>query len=71
MTTPYTPPAIQINTRKCTLCGACADICLGGAIDIDRGAVIFNEYRCIICENCHDFYHGEDCPTGAFSIKDE
>ncbi len=71
MSSDYTAPVIKIDTKRCILCGACADICLGNAIQIDekRNAVYFESRNCIICENCHDFYFNEECPTGAFSAE--
>lgn len=71
MTVPYTPPKITINARRCQACGACADACIGGAVDIQRNAVSYDENLCIICGNCYDFFFDEECPTGAFSVDVE
>ena len=54
-----------IDTDACIACGACADACPVGVIEVDDFAVAANEDDCVGCGSCAD-----TCPVGAIEIED-
>ena len=57
---------IRIDKEKCNGCGACADACHEGAIDIINGkAELVREHFCDGLGNCLP-----ECPTGAISFEE-
>ena len=57
---------IRIDKEKCNGCGACADACHEGAIDIiDGKAELMREHFCDGLGDCLP-----DCPTGAISFEE-
>ena len=57
---------IRINKDKCNGCGACADACHEGAIDIINGkAELMREHFCDGLGDCLP-----ECPTGAISFEE-
>ena len=45
---------IQFDTGKCDLCGDCARICPGAAIEVslDERQITYNPFKCIYCGFC-------------------
>jgi pyruvate formate lyase activating enzyme len=58
---PY--PEIFIRQSKCNRCGKCLDVCLSGAIALDKEGIQINRMDCKVCMKCADI-----CPTEAISI---
>ena len=57
---------IRIDKEKCNGCGACADACHEGAIDIiDGKAELVREHFCDGLGDCLP-----ECPTGAISFEE-
>ena len=57
---------IRIDKDKCNGCGACADACHEGAIDIINGkAELVREHFCDGLGDCLP-----ECPTGAISFEE-
>ena len=57
---------IRIDKEKCNGCGACADACHEGAIDIiDGKAELMREHFCDGLGDCLP-----ECPTGAISFEE-
>jgi MinD superfamily P-loop ATPase len=57
-------PVPEINEKKCTYCGKCAEICQFKAIAVlDKAVLVFNEL-CHSCGGCM-----EVCPEGAITEK--
>ena len=57
---------IRIDKKKCNGCGACADACHEGAIDIiDGKAELVREHFCDGLGDCLP-----ECPTGAISFEE-
>ena len=57
---------IRIDKEKCNGCGACADACHEGAIDIINGkAELVREHFCDGLGDCLP-----ECPTGAISFEE-
>ena len=57
---------IHIDEEKCNGCGACADACHEGAIDIINGkAELVREHFCDGLGDCLP-----ECPTGAISFEE-
>ena len=57
---------IRIDKEKCNGCGACADACHEGAIDIINGkAELMREHFCDGLGDCLP-----ECPTGAISFEE-
>ena len=57
---------IRINKDKCNGCGACADACHEGAIDIINGkAELMREHFCDGLGDCLP-----ECPTSAISFEE-
>jgi uncharacterized protein (DUF362 family)/Pyruvate/2-oxoacid:ferredoxin oxidoreductase delta subunit len=53
-----------INREACTGCGACADVCPAGAIEMAGGKAEVREKACVSCLCCH-----EACPAGAVGTR--
>ena len=51
----------QSVSEGCTSCGACTEICQGGALDGGPGT--WNKSECLVCFDCDDI-----CPVGAVSF---
>ena len=57
---------IRIDKEKCNGCGACADACHEGAIDIINGkAELVREHFCDGLGDCLP-----ECPTGAITFEE-
>lgn len=54
--------AAIVNAESCVACGACADACPCGAIEVQDFAVVGAD--CAGCGACVDA-----CPTGAISVE--
>ncbi|MBR3234811.1 MAG: 4Fe-4S binding protein [Atopobiaceae bacterium] len=54
-----------INADECIACGACADGCPVGVLEVDDVAVAANPDDCVGCGACVDA-----CPVGAIEIED-
>ena len=52
-----------VDPGKCTICGACQQVCPAGAIAIEKTAVVDNS-RCQGCGLC-----AEECPQNAIILK--
>ena len=59
-------PEVLLDTRKCTLCGACQRACRAGAVRLDGGGgkLVFNRSDCRGCGSCVPV-----CPNEARSIS--
>jgi len=53
-------PEIVLDSRRCTLCGACASTCQQGAIRLEAGRPVFDRRLCAGCGRC-----AVVCPTEA------
>ena len=55
--------SVRIDSKKCTSCGICVEVCLYGGIKLhpDIGAVI-----CLQCDVCV-----ENCPVGALEMVEQ
>jgi Ni,Fe-hydrogenase III small subunit/NAD-dependent dihydropyrimidine dehydrogenase PreA subunit len=57
----------EVNSERCTGCGACAEVCPAKAIEItdkgDERTVRFNHAKCIFCATCE-----EVCPEDAIEM---
>jgi MinD superfamily P-loop ATPase len=63
-TTTIFTPVPDVNEKKCTYCGKCAEICQFKAIAVlDKAVLVFNEL-CHSCGGCM-----EVCPEGAITEK--
>ncbi|MEE1043866.1 MAG: 4Fe-4S binding protein [Olegusella sp.] len=51
-----------INTDDCVACGACADACPMGVIEVNDYAEAINKDDCVGCGACLDA-----CPAGAIT----
>jgi len=50
-----------IDVKKCTLCGACVEICPEDVLAIDDSALVFvHPEQCTLCAECESV-----CPEGA------
>lgn len=45
---------IQVDEKKCTLCGECINECIVGAISIKEGKILIDDKSCIYCGKCID-----------------
>jgi ferredoxin len=54
--------SVKIDKEKCTVCGACAEICPVDAIKVDDVAIV-DENECIDCGTCV-----EECPVDAIEL---
>jgi len=54
------------NENKCTVCGACTDICPSGALYLERPSmeVKFDSDNCIVCQACVKV-----CPVRAMEVR--
>lgn len=61
---------IALDEGKCTACGACANMCPSGAIDIAREGrsfkVTFNMWKCSFCGTCQQV-----CPEQAVKLTED
>lgn len=53
----------KVNEEECTACGACADACPAGVIEVGDVATIANPDDCAECGSCVD-----ECPVGAITM---
>ena len=56
--------SIEINLAKCTMCGACVEICPASAIETDEasGRWMIQRMQCVLCGQCVDI-----CPEKCLS----
>lgn len=52
-----------VDAEKCQVCGACADACNFGAVEMADGRRLFHPEKCLGCELCV-----EACENGAISL---
>jgi MinD superfamily P-loop ATPase len=63
-TTTIFTPVPDVNEKKCTYCGKCAEICQFKAIAmLNKAVLVFNE----LCHSCGGYM--EVCPEGAIAEK--
>jgi DNA-directed RNA polymerase subunit D len=43
---------IEIDDKKCVMCGACAEYCPTGALRIESDKLIADELKCTLCRQC-------------------
>ena len=55
--------ASVVDTKSCTACGACVDICQVGAIEMEDDTVKITQEYCMGCGNCV-----AQCPSGSLSL---
>ena len=55
-------PELLFYESKCIGCGACANVCQGGAHSV-RDKHLIDRAKCMLCGGCEDA-----CPTGALEI---
>lgn len=55
---------IQVNRELCAGCGACAEVCSAGAIQMVNQTAVIVEALCTQCEACV-----EACPNGAIAAS--
>lgn len=54
-----------INSKKCTVCGVCVDICPESVLAIENGHLsLANPKACTYCGACE-----ENCPEGAVRLE--
>jgi len=58
---PY--PEIMVRVAKCNDCGKCLEVCVTGAIALDKTSVLVDRLRCDLCLKC-----AVVCLTGAIEI---
>ena len=51
---------IEVNSKRCELCGACVGVCGFEAVVIEMDNLFIDRKRCILCLNCVWV-----CPVGA------
>lgn len=51
---------IYVQVERCTGCGVCVQVCLAGAIALQRGVAVVDQAQCTECETCL-----EACPERA------
>jgi len=58
--------AIRRSDYRCTMCGACTDICPTGALSIERPSmeVLFDQEKCVVCQACTTA-----CPVRAMEVN--
>lgn len=57
----------EVNKNSCASCGACAEACPKGAIEILRGCyAVVDKNSCVGCGLC-----SRTCPAGCIEIKTE
>lgn len=57
---------IQIDARKCDLCGACVGVCPENVMHLDLHQLEIDHPSCTLCNRCVVV-----CPLGALSRKKE
>ena len=55
-----------IDTDACIACGACADACPAGVIEVEDVATAANSDDCVGCGACQD-----TCPVGAIAVTED
>ena len=60
--------SVDIDLTKCTMCGACSDICPAAAIvtDEEAGQWMIQRMQCVLCGQCVEI-----CPEGCLFMKPE
>ena len=57
---------VEIDLKKCTMCGACSGICPAGAVetDVETGTWKIQRMQCVLCGQCVEI-----CPEGCLFIE--
>lgn len=55
--------SVQVNTEKCTLCGACRNLCTNQVFSFDGSAFRLQHQKCTGCTSCRDV-----CPEAAIKV---
>jgi NAD-dependent dihydropyrimidine dehydrogenase PreA subunit len=56
---------LDVDAKKCSGCGICAEICPTDAIRLDENCKAYMKYdECWYCDSCEI-----ECPTGALKVK--
>jgi Fe-S-cluster-containing hydrogenase component 2 len=55
--------AVQIDSKKCTGCGLCVDVCPVEAISMENKKAKVDADKCVDCGQCV-----EQCPSEAISM---
>jgi pyruvate formate lyase activating enzyme len=62
---------ILYDSKKCVLCGKCEEICLSGAIKIERGKLTTDKIKCNYCGECaiYCMYGAREIVGKEFSLE--
>jgi len=54
---------VTVDKELCTNCGACAEVCIYGGMNMENGQLVYRDEKCFGCGRCE-----RACPIGAISI---
>jgi len=54
---------VAVDSELCTNCGACAEVCIFGGMEMEDGELVHQDEKCFGCGRCESV-----CPTEAISI---
>ena len=54
--------SVTVNAELCIGCGCCSDVCMSGALELQKKAIVIEEH-CIECGLCIEM-----CPAQAMSL---